>query len=50
MCAFVFGIINIGRIARVGAVSVVLKDIPSNSTVVGIPGRIVAQRDRVEIN
>ena len=48
--AKILGNINIGRNARVGAVSVVLKDIPSNSTVVGIPGRIVAQRDRVEIN
>jgi len=45
--AKILGNINIGRNARVGAVSVVLKDIPSNSTVVGIPGRIVAQRDRV---
>ncbi|BAY81958.1 serine O-acetyltransferase [Calothrix parasitica NIES-267] len=48
--AKVLGNINIGSNARVGAVSVVLKDIPSNSTVVGIPGRIVAQRDKVEIN
>ena len=48
--AKILGNINIGSNARVGAVSVVLRDIPSNSTVVGIPGRIVAQRDRVEIN
>jgi serine O-acetyltransferase len=48
--AKILGNINIGRNARVGAVSVVLKDIPPNSTVVGIPGRIVNQRDKVEIN
>ena len=44
------GNINIGSNVRVGAVAVVLKDIPSNSTVVGIPGRVIAQRDKVEIN
>lgn len=48
--AKILGNINIGSNVRVGAVSVVLKDIPSNSTVVGIPGRIIPQRDRVEIN
>lgn len=39
--AKILGNIKIGRNARVGAVSVVLKDIPPNSTVVGIPGRII---------
>lgn len=39
--AKILGNINIGSNARVGAVSVVLKDIPPNSTVVGIPGRII---------
>lgn len=48
--AKILGNIYIGNNARIGAVSVVLKDIPPNSTVVGIPGRIIAQRDRVEIN
>lgn len=48
--AKILGNINIGSNVRVGAVAVVLKDIPSNSTVVGIPGRIIAQRDKVEIN
>ena len=45
--AKVLGNINIGNNTRVGALSVVLKDIPQNSTVVGIPGKIVAQRDKV---
>ena len=44
--AKILGNINIGSHTRVGAVAVVLKDIPSNSTVVGIPGRIISQGDR----
>lgn len=48
--AKILGNIYIGSNVRVGAVAVVLKDIPANSTVVGIPGRIIAQGDRVEIN
>ena len=41
--AKVLGSITVGEGARIGAGSVVLKDVPSNSTVVGIPGRIVVQ-------
>ena len=48
--AKILGNINIGSNVRVGAVAVVLKDIPANSTVVGIPGRIIAQGDRLQIN
>lgn len=44
--AKILGNINIGNHARVGAVSVVLKDIPPNSTVVGIPGQVISVRDR----
>lgn len=43
--AKILGNINIGSHARVGAVTVVLKDILPNSTVVGIPGRIISQRN-----
>ncbi|VEP16272.1 Serine acetyltransferase [Hyella patelloides LEGE 07179] len=43
--AKILGNINLGSHARVGAVAVVLKDIPANSTVVGIPGRIISQGD-----
>ena len=43
--AKILGNINIGSNARVGAGAVVVKDVPANSTVVGIPGRIVSQRD-----
>ena len=38
--AVVLGPITIGERARVGAGSVVLKDAPAGSTVIGIPGRI----------
>jgi len=43
--AKILGNIKIGSNARVGAATVVLKDVPVNSTVVGIPARIVSQRD-----
>lgn len=39
--AKVLGSITIGENSKVGAGSVVLKDVPANSTVVGIPGKVV---------
>lgn len=39
--AKVLGNIQIGNNVRIGAGSVVLRDVPSNCTVVGIPGRII---------
>lgn len=41
--AKVLGSITVGENAKIGAGSVVLRDVPSNSTVVGIPGRIKVQ-------
>jgi serine O-acetyltransferase len=41
--AKVLGSITIGDNSKIGAGSVVLKDVPPNSTVVGIPGRVVVQ-------
>ncbi|UII56052.1 serine O-acetyltransferase [Cytobacillus spongiae] len=41
--AKVLGSITVGENSKVGAGSVVLKDVPPNSTVVGIPGKIVIQ-------
>jgi len=38
------GNINIGDNVKIGAGSVVVHDVPSNSTVVGIPGRVVRVR------
>ncbi len=39
--AAVLGAIYVGDGARIGANSVVVKDVPANATVVGIPGRVV---------
>ncbi len=39
--AQVLGDIRIGRGARIGALSVVLKDVPAGATAVGIPARII---------
>jgi serine O-acetyltransferase len=39
--AKVLGNLNIGDNVRIGAGSVVLRDVPSDCTVVGIPGRII---------
>jgi len=44
--AKVLGAITIGDNAKIGANAVVLKDIPPDSTVVGIPGRVVVQNGR----
>lgn len=41
--AKVLGSIRVGRFAKIGAGSVVLRDVPANSTVVGVPGRVVIQ-------
>jgi len=44
--ALVLGAIRIGRGSKIGAGSVVVKDVPPNSTVIGIPGRVVLQDGR----
>ncbi|OEH53219.1 serine acetyltransferase [Oceanobacillus sp. E9] len=41
--AKVLGAITIGENSKVGGGSVVLKDVPDNSTVVGVPGQVVVQ-------
>lgn len=41
--AKVLGPVRIGAHSKIGAGSVVLKDVPSYSTVVGVPGRVVKQ-------
>lgn len=46
--AKVLGSITIGANSMIGAGSVVLADVPGNSTVVGVPGRVV-KRDNVRI-
>lgn len=44
--ARVLGNITIGENCRVGAGSVVLRDVPDNSTIVGVPGHIVFRRGK----
>lgn len=44
--AKVLGSITVGKGAKIGAGSVVLKDVPDHSTVVGIPGRVVVQNGK----
>lgn len=46
--AKVLGNIKIGDNSRIGAGSVVIDDVPADSTVVGIPGKIVHQRIMVD--
>ncbi|MDX8376866.1 MAG: serine O-acetyltransferase [Mariprofundales bacterium] len=41
--AKVLGAITVGANSRVGSNSVVLRDVPDNSTVVGIPGRVLGE-------
>ncbi|BAU66384.1 serine acetyltransferase [Stanieria sp. NIES-3757] len=47
--AKVLGNLQIGNNVRIGAGSVVLKDVPSDCTVVGVPGRII-YRSGVRVN
>ena len=44
--AILLGPITVGEGARVGAGSVVINDVPSNSTVVGVPGRVMMEQPK----
>ncbi|WP_455661622.1 serine O-acetyltransferase [Pradoshia sp.] len=46
--AKVLGSITVGENSKIGAGSVVLKEVPANSTVVGIPGKVVI-KDGIKI-
>ena len=48
--AKILGPIIIGYQARVGANSVVIKDVPNGQTVVGIPGKVVQVREAGVLN
>jgi len=48
--AKVLGNIHIGSNAKIGANAVVLKDVPSNATAVGIPARLIFNGDVTEEN
>jgi serine O-acetyltransferase len=43
--AKILGSFTIGENSKIGAGSVVLSEVPPNSTVVGVPGRVVKQND-----
>ena len=43
--AVILGPITIGHHSKIGAGSVVIADVPSHSSVVGIPGKVVHRRD-----
>ncbi len=45
--AAILGPIRIGRNSKIGSGSVVNREVPSNSTVVGIPGRVVMREGNV---
>jgi len=45
--AKVLGSIEIGEHSRIGANSVVLRDVPAHSTVIGIPGTVVGTTDTI---
>ena len=44
--AKVLGSITVGENAKIGAGSVVIRDVPADSTVVGIPGRVVRHKGK----
>jgi serine O-acetyltransferase len=44
--ARILGDIRVGDNSRVGAGSVVLRDVPDSSTVVGVPGHVILQRGK----
>ena len=44
--ASILGPVTIGAHSKIGVGSVVLKDIPAHSTVVGVPGRVVKQNGK----
>lgn len=46
--AKILGSFTIGENSKIGAGSVVLEEVPPNSTVVGVPGRVV-KRDNVRV-
>jgi serine O-acetyltransferase len=46
--AKILGAITIGRCSRIGANAVVVKDVPPNSVVVGIPGQVVRKSHKEE--
>lgn len=42
--AQVLGLVRVGDRAKIGSMSVVLKDVPDEATAVGVPARVIASR------
>ena len=47
--AKVLGSFNVGNHSKIGAGSVVLKEVPENSTVVGIPAKVIRKEDVTKV-
>ena len=47
--AVVLGDITIGQNSRIGAGSVVVKSVPAESTVVGVPGRVMEEKQHTDL-
>ncbi len=47
--AKVLGNLQIGDRVRIGAGSIVLRDVPADSTVVGVPGRIISRKESTNL-
>jgi len=45
--AIVLGPVRLGKGSKIGAGSVVIHDVPSGATVIGVPGRVVEERRRI---
>ena len=48
--AILLGPIEVGQGARIGAGSVVIKNVPDNATAVGVPGRVILPQARKQIS
>src|SRR5262249_27637920 len=48
--AGVFGAFTIGTSSRIGAGSVVVREVPPNSVVVGVPGRVTSRHGQRDID